>query len=713
MDNRVPLVLRTTETTMKIALLSPAIVLGASDCAAVNRRSVNETTKPLTPKVAFNLHGDYIPVARLVAVLILILLSFIPAAAQQSGEPSAKINELVKLLQDPDVKAWLESRKEQPAAPSAASAATPSLTQWESAIRARIDGVVLVLPAIPAEVTAAAARTRADAIDHGYAPVLVVFAGLILVGAAAEALFRKQLSASLSSSPIAAGFLPVAVFAATMAIVFFAVHWPTLARIALLTYLIAFVVYRCLSVIVGLTVSSATLRRRVKIFLGVLVLAAASTALGPELGISPNVTTAISYCFSLVLLLIAIEGLWSASTSTRTRKIVLSLCLFGAWLLWCINLRGLFWLVLYAITLPPILRAVASAAEAISTSRSGATANSPRTVLAARGSRAVVIIIAAAWLTAVWSFNPNTLAYGNPAITAIVYGLLKSVIVLLLADLIWHLMRALIDKKLEDSTSDPTAPPAALARASRLRTLLPIFRNVLAVAVVVIAGLIVLSQLGVEIGPLIAGAGIFGVAIGFGSQTLVKDVISGVFYMLDDAFRVGEYIQSGSYKGTVESFSLRSVRLRHHRGPVFTVPFGELGAVENMSRDWVIDKFRISVSYDTDITKARKITKAIGAELEADPEVGPLFIQPLKMKGVEEFGDYGIVLSFGMTTVPGQQTYIRRKAYAMIREAFQKNGIEFAQPTVHVGGEDKGGSVAAATAVRQAELRQQEEGQGK
>ncbi len=104
-----------------------------------------------------------------------------------------------------------------------------------------------------------------------------------------------------------------------------------------------------------------------------------------------------------------------------------------------------------------------------------------------------------------------------------------------------------------------------------------------------------------EIGPLIAGAGIVGVAVGFGSQTLVKDVISGVFYLLDDAFRVGEYIQSGSYKGTVESFGFRSVKLRHHRGPLFTVPFGVLGAVENMSRDWVIDKMTIGVTYDADL----------------------------------------------------------------------------------------------------------------
>ena len=112
-----------------------------------------------------------------------------------------------------------------------------------------------------------------------------------------------------------------------------------------------------------------------------------------------------------------------------------------------------------------------------------------------------------------------------------------------------------------------------------------------------------------------------GVAIGFGSQTLVKDIISGMFYLLDDAFRVGEYIQSGSYKGTVESFSLRSVKLRHHRGPLYTVPFGELGAVQNMSRDWVIDKLTIGVTYDTDLDKAKKLIKQIGKELAEDPGV--------------------------------------------------------------------------------------------
>jgi small-conductance mechanosensitive channel len=232
-------------------------------------------------------------------------------------------------------------------------------------------------------------------------------------------------------------------------------------------------------------------------------------------------------------------------------------------------------------------------------------------------------------------------------------------------------------------------------RRARMRTLLPILRNVLFIVIIVLAVLMALSAMGIQIGPLIAGAGVVGVAVGFGSQTLVKDIISGVFYMLDDAFRVGEYIQSGNYKGTVESFSLRSVKLRHHRGPLYTVPFGSLGAIQNMSRDWVIDKFMIGVTYDSDLDKARKLIKQVGKDLMANPEFAPHILEPLKMQGVEEFGDYAIKIRIKLMTKPNEQFVIRRKAYAMIKKAFDDNGIKFAFPTVQVA---SGGEAVAAAA---------------
>jgi len=247
-------------------------------------------------------------------------------------------------------------------------------------------------------------------------------------------------------------------------------------------------------------------------------------------------------------------------------------------------------------------------------------------------------------------------------------------------------------------------------RQARLKTLLPIFRSMAFVVLAVVAVLMALSSLGVEIGPLIAGAGIVGVAVGFGSQTLVKDVISGIFYLLDDAFRVGEYIQSGSYKGTVEKLGFRSVKLRHQRGPIYTVPYGQLGAVQNMSRDWVIDKTTINVTYDTDLDKAKSIIKQVGKELAADPEYAHNILEPLKMQGVEQFGDFAIQLRMKMMTRPGEQFVIRRRAYVMIKKAFDENGIRFAFPTVQVAGREEAEPAAARQVLTLVKGKTPEEG---
>ena len=150
----------------------------------------------------------------------------------------------------------------------------------------------------------------------------------------------------------------------------------------------------------------------------------------------------------------------------------------------------------------------------------------------------------------------------------------------------------------------------------------------------------------------------------------------------------------------MESFGFRSVKLRHHRGPLFTVPFGVLGAVQNMSRDWVIDKLTIGVSYDSDFDKAKKLIKQIGKELAEDPEFAPNIIEPLKMQGVDQFGDYGIQIRLKMMTKPGEQFVIRRRALSLIKQAFDENGIRFAVPTVQVAGHEEVGPVAAYQAIK-------------
>ena len=270
-----------------------------------------------------------------------------------------------------------------------------------------------------------------------------------------------------------------------------------------------------------------------------------------------------------------------------------------------------------------------------------------------------------------------------------------AIVILLVADLLWQLARTVIDRQLAGlrgrqpvtATSPGRSSPRSEARRrGRMRTLLPILRIVLLVVLAVMAVLMALSALGVQIAPLIAGAGVVGVAIGFGSQTLVKDIISGMFYLLDDAFRVGEYIVSGNYRGTVEGFSLRSIKLRHHRGPIYTVPFGTLGAVQNLSRDWVIDKITVGVTYDTDLDLVKKVVKQVSKEIMADPELAKGILEPLKSQGVAAMGDFAIQVRMKFMTKPGEQFVVRRAIYDKIKKAFDANGIKFAFPTVTVAG---------------------------
>jgi small-conductance mechanosensitive channel len=225
--------------------------------------------------------------------------------------------------------------------------------------------------------------------------------------------------------------------------------------------------------------------------------------------------------------------------------------------------------------------------------------------------------------------------------------------------------------------------------ASRLATLLPLFRNFLLVLIFVSVTLIALTEMGINVAPLFAGAGVVGLAIGFGAQTLVRDVFSGAFFLFDDAFRKGEYIDLGDVKGTVEKVSVRSFQLRHHLGRLHTVPFGEIKFLTNYSRDWVMMKLPLRVTYDTDIEKVRKLVKKLGQRMLEDPELGPQFLQPLKSQGVIEMQDSAMIIRVKFMTKPGDQWVIRKTVYAKIRELFVQEGIKFAHKEVTVRLADK------------------------
>ena len=275
-------------------------------------------------------------------------------------------------------------------------------------------------------------------------------------------------------------------------------------------------------------------------------------------------------------------------------------------------------------------------------------------------------------------------------------SLLGICIVLLLAYLIWEAAKTAIDRRLEaEGELDRETP------ASRLRTVLPLLRALILVTIFVMATMSVLAALGVDILPLLAGASVVGVALGFGSQTLVRDIVSGAFFLMDDAFRLGEYIEVGDAKGRVEKINVRSLFLRHHRGAINILPYGEIKRLRNTNRDWMIMVMDFRLTYDTNLAQVKKIMKQVGDEIAADPELKEDLLQPLKMGGVMATEDSAIVIRAKFTARPEGEPYmIRKAAYTKIIKAFREAGIKFAhkQVTVNVPGSPMGDEAMAAAA---------------
>jgi small-conductance mechanosensitive channel len=261
-------------------------------------------------------------------------------------------------------------------------------------------------------------------------------------------------------------------------------------------------------------------------------------------------------------------------------------------------------------------------------------------------------------------------------------------VILFIGFVVYHLFRIWIDSKIDEEVGDALeaelGDEGGAGGASRLATLLPLFRGTILAVVLVSIVLIILLELGVNVSPLFAGAGVVGLAVGFGSQTLVRDIFSGAFFLLDDAFRKGEYIDIGDVKGTVEKISVRSFQLRHHLGALHTIPFGEIMVLSNYSRDCVMMKLPMRVTYDTDVDKVRKLIKKLGQQLMDDPVVGDAFIQPLKSQGVIEMQDSAMIIRVKFMTKPGDQWVVRKRVYQEIRELFAREGIRFAHREVTV-----------------------------
>jgi moderate conductance mechanosensitive channel len=256
-------------------------------------------------------------------------------------------------------------------------------------------------------------------------------------------------------------------------------------------------------------------------------------------------------------------------------------------------------------------------------------------------------------------------------------------ITLFLAYVLWELFKYSTDpymarkpKNAADAIADGDANAAP---ASRISTMMPLLRMAGAILIIFLAVMISLEDFGINVMPLLAGASIFGIAISFGSQTLVRDIVSGIFYLSDDAFRVGEYIDCGRAKGTVEGFTLRSIKLRHQNGQVHTIPFGQLGQITNFSRDWITVKFNLRFARDTDIEKLRKTAKKIGQDMMEVPEIKAEILAPFKMQGVADIVDNALLVRFKFTARPGNPAMIQREAVKRMFRTLPTLGIDFAK----------------------------------
>lgn len=216
--------------------------------------------------------------------------------------------------------------------------------------------------------------------------------------------------------------------------------------------------------------------------------------------------------------------------------------------------------------------------------------------------------------------------------------------------------------------------------AKRASTLTQVLRDVVVVVAVTVAGMLVLAELGIDLKPILAAAGIGGLAIGFGAQSVVKDVISGFFLLLENQVRVGDVVVIGGTGGLVEAITLRTLVLRDLAGNVHIIPHGGVDKVTNMTKDYSRYVFDVGVAYREDPDDVMRVLQEIGDELQRDPAFGPDILAPLEMLGVDKFDDSAVIIKCRITTKPIQQWRIAREMNRRIKKTFDARGIEIPFP---------------------------------
>ncbi|MDT7551323.1 MAG: moderate conductance mechanosensitive channel [Actinomycetota bacterium] len=226
------------------------------------------------------------------------------------------------------------------------------------------------------------------------------------------------------------------------------------------------------------------------------------------------------------------------------------------------------------------------------------------------------------------------------------------------------------------------SPMLSERRRQRAETIGSVLRSVATLVVFTVAGAMVMAELGFDLGPVLASAGIVGVAVGFGAQNLIKDFLNGMFMILEDQYGVGDVIDAGEATGTVEAVGLRSTRLRDVAGTVWHIRNGEIVRVGNKSQGWARAVLDIPVAWDTDVTHVRSVVKAAADEVWQDEDWSDKVVEEPEVWGVEELGAAGLVIRLAVKTAPLEQWAVARELRERVKGAFDREGISIGVPLV-------------------------------
>jgi len=287
--------------------------------------------------------------------------------------------------------------------------------------------------------------------------------------------------------------------------------------------------------------------------------------------------------------------------------------------------------------------------------------------------RFIVTIIAIAWVLYIWGFDVRAGALAR------VLGVVWRIgFIVIIAAAISEVSAFAISRLLTRSARKSSD----FRRAAQMRTLAPVLTGVMHSIIGVIALMMVLSEIGLDVGPLLAGAGVLGIAIGFGAQSLVKDFLTGVFFIVEDIVSVGDVVRIGDSGGLVESMTLRTIRLRDFDGTLHIFPYGEAQVIHNMTKTFSFYVFNLSIAYSADINKALQLMQETGEQMRHEPPFDDLIIEPIEVVGVDGLADNGVLVKARIKTKPAQQWKVGREYLKRIKLAFDENGVEIPFPHI-------------------------------